>query len=87
MTDVIACKDISGGGREIPKVDNLCPADQKENASNQPPAEMREEAFGSVQGEHRSGVAGVQEFRRREAGVRRRESGALVDGALVKSTG
>ncbi len=42
MTDMIAGKNVSGSGRDIPEVDNLRPAHQKENTSNQPPAEMRE---------------------------------------------
>jgi hypothetical protein len=52
MTDMIAGKDVSGSSREISKVDNLSPAHQKENASNQPPAEMGEQSLGNMFGGH-----------------------------------
>ena len=42
MTDMIARQNISGAGRRIPEVDDLRPAHQREDSSNQPPAEMRE---------------------------------------------
>ncbi len=42
MTNMIAGKNVSRSGRHVPEVDNLRPAYQKENASNEPPAEMRE---------------------------------------------
>ena len=64
MTDMIAGQDIPGAGREFPKIDNLCPADQEEDPSNQPPAEMREQSLSSKHGveDRSSGVAGVQEL-------------------------
>ena len=64
MTDMIAGQDIPGTGREFPKIDNLCPAHQEEDPSNQPPAEMREQSLSSKHGgdDRSSGVAGVQEL-------------------------
>jgi hypothetical protein len=45
MTDVIARKNESGPSREIPKIDHLRSAHQREGASNQPPGEMREQSL------------------------------------------
>ena len=59
MTDMIAGQDIPGTGGEFPKIDDLCPAHQEEDPSNQPPAEMREQSLSS---KHLTGVAGVQEL-------------------------
>ena len=42
MADMIAGQDIAGASREVPEIDDLCPAHQEEDPSNQPPAEMRE---------------------------------------------
>ena len=42
MADRIAGQDIAGAGREGTEIDDLCPAHQEEDPSNQPPAEMRE---------------------------------------------
>jgi hypothetical protein len=65
MTDMIAGQDIPGAGREFSKIDNLCPADQEEAPSNQPPAEMREQSLSSKhRGENRSsGVIECVKFR------------------------
>ena len=62
MTDMIAGQDIPGAGREFPKIDNLCPAHQEEDPSNQPPAEMREQSLSSKHLTGVAGVAGVQEL-------------------------
>lgn len=45
MADMIARQDISGPAGRIPEVDDLGPANQRENSSNQPPAEMREKSL------------------------------------------
>ena len=45
MTDMIARQNISGPDGRIPEVNNLRPANQKEDSSNQPPAEMREKSL------------------------------------------
>ena len=50
MTDVVARKDVSGSDREIPKIDNLRPAHQKEDPSNEPPGEMREQSLRDLLG-------------------------------------
>ena len=50
MTDMIAGQDIPGTSREFPKIDDLCPAHQEEDPSNQPPAEMREQSLSSKHG-------------------------------------
>jgi hypothetical protein len=44
MADMIAGQDIAGAGREIPEIDDLCPAHQEEDPSNQPPGEMGEKS-------------------------------------------
>jgi hypothetical protein len=45
MADMIARQNISGPDGGIPEVDDLCPANQREGSSNQPPAEMREKSL------------------------------------------
>jgi hypothetical protein len=62
MTDMIAGQDIPSAGREFSKIDNLCPTDQEEAPSNQPPAEMREQSLSSKHGE-KTGVQELQEFK------------------------
>jgi len=42
MADMIARQNISGADGRISEVDDLRPANQREDSSNQPPAEMRE---------------------------------------------
>ena len=66
MTDMVAGQNIAGAGRKVPEIDNLCPAYQEEDPSNQPPAEMREQSLSSKHGagNRSSGVAGVQELQR-----------------------
>ena len=66
MTDMVAGKNESGFRRKLSEINNLGPADQKEDPSNQPPAEMREESLRNFFRRHgkreESGVAGVQEL-------------------------
>jgi hypothetical protein len=66
MTDMIARENESGPSRQIPKIDNLRPAHQKEEASNQPPAEMREQSLRYLLSGHGSvgRSSGVRELSR-----------------------
>ncbi len=57
MTDMVAGEDISGIGRQIPKVDYLRPADQGKDPANQTTGEPGEQAFGWG---HSSGVQELQ---------------------------
>ena len=43
MTDMIAGEDVPRSHRNFSKVNNLRPADQEEDPSNQPAAKMREQ--------------------------------------------
>ncbi len=64
MTDMIAGEDVPGSNRNFAKVNNLRPADQEEDPSNQPAAEMREHSLRNVLSEHVSiKKSEVQEFR------------------------
>jgi hypothetical protein len=45
MTDMIARKDVSGSGREAPKVKDSRPAYKQEDPSDQPPADIREQSL------------------------------------------
>src|ERR1700730_2482932 len=50
MADMVAGQDIAGAGWKVPEIDNLCPAYQEEDPSNQPPAEMGEQSLSSKHG-------------------------------------
>ena len=66
MTDMIARKNESAPSREIPKIDNLRSAHQRKGASNQPPAEMREQSLRYLLSGHGSvgRSSGVRELSR-----------------------
>ena len=57
MADMIARQNISGADGRISEVDDLRPANQREDSSNQPPAEMREKSLHVGQGGH-EGILG-----------------------------
>jgi hypothetical protein len=46
MTNMVAGKDISRTGREIPKVDYLRPTHQGEDPANETTGELGEQVFG-----------------------------------------
>jgi hypothetical protein len=63
VTNMVASENISGIGREIPKVDYLCPAHQAENPANQTTGELGEQSFGW---KHSLGVQELQELQEAE---------------------
>jgi hypothetical protein len=72
MTDMVAGKNESGFGRKLSEINNLGPADQKEDPSNQPPAKVREESLRNFFGQHgEKGVAGVQKLQNGSFGISR----------------
>ena len=52
MTDVITGEDVPCSDRNFSKINNLRPADQEEDSSHQPAAEMREQSLRNVLSEH-----------------------------------
>jgi hypothetical protein len=53
MADMIARQNIPGPGGGIAEVDDLCPANQREGSSNQPPAELREKSLRASASSHK----------------------------------
>ena len=52
MTDVIAGEDVPCSDRNLSEINNLRPADQEKDSSNQPAAQMREHSLRNVLSEH-----------------------------------
>ena len=77
MADVIAGEDVPCSDRNFSKVNNLRPADQEKDSSNQPAAEVREHSLRNVlDGHGKTEGTGV---RNQNSGVRSSGGKYLVE--------